>query len=92
MQGILYGFHIYLRNLCFFSCNIKLKQSLLCLLQGSILRGERYTLLRNSGPKWDVKDANGRTMNAPGVCFIIPPTDPEAVAVADKWVFLDISM
>ncbi|XP_056096574.1 periplakin [Rhinichthys klamathensis goyatoka] len=54
--------------------------------EGPILRGERYTLLRNNGPKWDVKDANGRTMNAPGVCFIIPPTDPEAVAVADNLI------
>uniref|UniRef100_A0A672SPK3 Periplakin-like n=1 Tax=Sinocyclocheilus grahami TaxID=75366 RepID=A0A672SPK3_SINGR len=52
--------------------------------EGSILRGERYTLLRNNGSKWDVKDANGRTMSVPAVCFIIPPTDPEAVAVADK--------
>ncbi|XP_067274886.1 periplakin [Pseudorasbora parva] len=54
--------------------------------EGSILRGERYTLLRNNGPKWDVKDATGRTMSAPGVCFIIPPTDPEAVAVADNLI------
>ncbi|KAK9977832.1 hypothetical protein ABG768_019624 [Culter alburnus] len=54
--------------------------------EGSILRGERYTLLRNNGPKWDVKDANGRTMSAPGMCFIIPPTDPEAVAVADNLI------
>uniref|UniRef100_A0A673IU41 Periplakin-like n=1 Tax=Sinocyclocheilus rhinocerous TaxID=307959 RepID=A0A673IU41_9TELE len=53
--------------------------------EGSILRGERYTLLRNNGSKWDVKDSNGRTMSVPAVCFIIPPTDPEAVAVADKW-------
>ncbi|KAK7167938.1 hypothetical protein R3I94_002106 [Phoxinus phoxinus] len=54
--------------------------------EGSILRGERYTLLKNNGPKWDVKDANGRTMSAPGVCFIIPPTDPEAVGVADNLI------
>uniref|UniRef100_A0A673IQL6 Periplakin-like n=1 Tax=Sinocyclocheilus rhinocerous TaxID=307959 RepID=A0A673IQL6_9TELE len=52
--------------------------------EGSILRGERYTLLRNNGSKWDVKDSNGRTMSVPAVCFIIPPTDPEAVAVADN--------
>uniref|UniRef100_A0A671RGV3 Periplakin-like n=1 Tax=Sinocyclocheilus anshuiensis TaxID=1608454 RepID=A0A671RGV3_9TELE len=54
--------------------------------EGSILRGERYTLLRNNGSKWDVKDANGRTMSVPAVCFIIPPTDPEAVAVADNLI------
>ncbi|XP_052408795.1 periplakin [Carassius gibelio] len=54
--------------------------------EGSIIRGERYTLLRNNGSKWDVKDANGRTMSVPAVCFIIPPTDPEAVAVADNLI------
>uniref|UniRef100_A0A673ITY8 Periplakin-like n=1 Tax=Sinocyclocheilus rhinocerous TaxID=307959 RepID=A0A673ITY8_9TELE len=54
--------------------------------EGSILRGERYTLLRNNGSKWDVKDSNGRTMSVPAVCFIIPPTDPEAVAVADNLI------
>uniref|UniRef100_A0A671MDL0 Periplakin-like n=1 Tax=Sinocyclocheilus anshuiensis TaxID=1608454 RepID=A0A671MDL0_9TELE len=54
--------------------------------EGSILRGERYTLLRNNGSKWDMKDANGRTMSVPAVCFIIPPTDPEAVAVADNLI------
>uniref|UniRef100_A0A673IPX5 SH3 domain-containing protein n=1 Tax=Sinocyclocheilus rhinocerous TaxID=307959 RepID=A0A673IPX5_9TELE len=54
--------------------------------EGSVLRGERYTLLRNNGSRWDVKDANGRTMSVPAVCFIIPPTDPEAVAVADNLI------
>ncbi|KAI7803000.1 periplakin [Triplophysa rosa] len=54
--------------------------------EGSILRGERYTLLRNNGPKWDVKDSSGRTMNVPGVCFIIPPTDTEAVSTAESLI------
>ncbi|KAK7938827.1 hypothetical protein WMY93_002153 [Mugilogobius chulae] len=52
--------------------------------EGQIQRGERYTLLRNNGTKWDVKDAAGRKLNAPAVCFMIPPTDPEAVAIADN--------
>ncbi|XP_015255171.1 PREDICTED: periplakin [Cyprinodon variegatus] len=51
---------------------------------GQILRGERYTLLRNNGARWDVKDAAGRKITAPGVCFMIPPTDPEAVAISDN--------
>lgn len=54
--------------------------------QGQILRGERYTLLRNNGARWDVKDAAGHKLNAPAVCFMIPPTDPESVNIADKWV------
>ncbi|KAJ0000679.1 hypothetical protein NQD34_005699 [Periophthalmus magnuspinnatus] len=59
----------------------------LCELEtddGQIQRGERYTLLRNNGAKWDVKDAAGKKINAPAVCFMIPPTDPEAVAIADN--------
>ncbi|RVE75505.1 hypothetical protein OJAV_G00017340 [Oryzias javanicus] len=52
--------------------------------EGQVQRGERYTLLRNNGSKWDVKDAAGRKLSAPGVCFMIPPTDPEAVAVSDN--------
>ncbi|XP_051995690.1 LOW QUALITY PROTEIN: periplakin [Xyrauchen texanus] len=54
--------------------------------EGSILRGENYTLLKNNGPKWDVKDSNGRTISVPGVCFIIPPTDPEAVSIAENLI------
>lgn len=52
--------------------------------EGQILRGERYTLLRNNGSKWDVKDAAGHKLTAPAVCFMIPPTDPEAVAISDN--------
>ncbi|XP_017313913.1 periplakin [Ictalurus punctatus] len=54
--------------------------------EGQIQRGGRYTLLRNNGAKWDVKDSAGRTLAAPGVCFIIPPTDPDSVAIADNLV------
>uniref|UniRef100_A0A674PCR5 Periplakin n=1 Tax=Takifugu rubripes TaxID=31033 RepID=A0A674PCR5_TAKRU len=52
--------------------------------EGQIVRGERYTLLQNNGTKWDVKDAAGRKLTAPAVCFMIPPTDPEAVAITDN--------
>nr|XP_015824426.2 periplakin isoform X1 [Nothobranchius furzeri] len=52
--------------------------------EGPILRGEQYTLLRNNGSKWDVKDAAGRKHTAPAICFMIPPTDPEAVAISDN--------
>ncbi|KAM9457669.1 periplakin [Clarias gariepinus] len=54
--------------------------------EGQVQRGARYTLLRNNGPKWDVKDSAGRTMAAPGVCFFIPPTDPDSVAIAENLV------
>lgn len=54
--------------------------------QGQIVRGERYTLLQNNGTKWDVKDGAGRKLTAPAVCFMIPPTDPEGVTIADRWV------
>ncbi|XP_031726931.1 periplakin [Anarrhichthys ocellatus] len=51
---------------------------------GQILRGASYTLLRNNGTKWDVKDAAGHQFTAPAVCFMIPPTAPEALAVSDS--------
>ncbi|CAG00798.1 unnamed protein product, partial [Tetraodon nigroviridis] len=52
--------------------------------EGQIVRGERYTLLQNKGTKWEVKDGAGRKLTAPGICFMIPPTDPEGVAIADS--------
>ncbi|XP_056143559.1 periplakin [Lampris incognitus] len=52
--------------------------------EGQIVRGERYTLLRNNGTKWDVKDSAGHKITAPAVCFMVPPTDPEAVSVSDS--------
>lgn len=52
--------------------------------EGQILRGEKYTLLRNNGAKWDVKDAAGHKITAPAVCFMIPPTDPRAVAISES--------
>uniref|UniRef100_A0AAR2KHQ2 Desmoplakin SH3 domain-containing protein n=1 Tax=Pygocentrus nattereri TaxID=42514 RepID=A0AAR2KHQ2_PYGNA len=58
----------------------------LCEFDGQILRGQRYTLLRISGSKWDVKDPTSRTLSAPGVCFMIPPTDPESVAISENLV------
>ncbi|XP_048465794.1 periplakin [Rhincodon typus] len=49
-----------------------------------IQRGERYTLNKNlNGTHWEVSDTAGQKQKAPAVCFIIPPTDPEAVAVGD---------
>lgn len=56
------------------------------------MRGERYTLLQNNGTKWDVKDGAGHKLTAPGVCFTIPPTDPEGVAIADRRVFTQSCM
>ncbi|XP_076000185.1 periplakin [Genypterus blacodes] len=52
--------------------------------EGQILRGERYSLLRNNDNKWDVKDAAGHKITAPAVCFMIPPTDQEAVSISDN--------
>ncbi|KAM6905406.1 periplakin [Xenentodon cancila] len=52
--------------------------------EGQIMRGERYILLRNNGTKWDVKDTAGHKLTIPAVCFMIPPTDPEAVAISDN--------
>ncbi|XP_028355872.1 periplakin isoform X1 [Physeter macrocephalus] len=52
--------------------------------QGLISRGYSYTLQRNNGESWDLTDSAGNELTAPAVCFMIPPTDPEALALADS--------
>ncbi|KAJ8284129.1 hypothetical protein COCON_G00029790 [Conger conger] len=52
-------------------------------IDGQVVRGERYTLLKNNGIKWDIKDSSGNKLSAPAVCFLIPPTDPEAISISD---------
>ncbi|NWQ78384.1 PEPL protein, partial [Columbina picui] len=53
---------------------------------GQISRGALYTLQKNSGDVWEVADSSGDKISAPGVCFMIPPPDPEAIALADQYV------
>uniref|UniRef100_A0A8C2U0B0 Periplakin n=1 Tax=Coturnix japonica TaxID=93934 RepID=A0A8C2U0B0_COTJA len=52
--------------------------------QGQITRGAHYTLQKNSGDIWEVMDGAGGAISAPGVCFMIPPPDAEAIALADQ--------
>ncbi|KAM6078371.1 periplakin [Theristicus caerulescens] len=52
--------------------------------QGQISRGAHYTLQKNSGDVWEVADGSGDKLSAPGVCFMIPPPDAEAIALADR--------
>ncbi|NXT26700.1 PEPL protein, partial [Syrrhaptes paradoxus] len=52
--------------------------------QGQISRGAHYTLQKNSGDVWEVEDSSGDKISAPGVCFMIPPPDAEAIALADR--------
>lgn len=53
--------------------------------QGLISRGYSYTLQKNNGENWDLTDSAGNKLTAPAVCFMIPPTDPEALALADRY-------
>lgn len=52
--------------------------------EGEIIRGALYTLKTNKGEKWEVTDSSGKKLVAPGVCFTIPPTDPEALTLAES--------
>ncbi|KAL4835845.1 hypothetical protein H8958_006506 [Nasalis larvatus] len=52
--------------------------------QGLISRGYSYTLQKNNGDSWELMDSAGNKLIAPAVCFVIPPTDPEALALADS--------
>ncbi|XP_041531754.1 periplakin [Microtus oregoni] len=52
--------------------------------QGLISRGYSYTLQKNNGENWELTDSTGKKLSAPAVCFIIPPTNPEALALVDS--------
>uniref|UniRef100_H2ZY21 Periplakin n=1 Tax=Latimeria chalumnae TaxID=7897 RepID=H2ZY21_LATCH len=52
--------------------------------EGQVARGERYSLQKNLGVNWEVTDSSGQKQVAPAVCFMIPPTDPDAIALADN--------
>ncbi|RWS15093.1 microtubule-actin cross-linking factor 1-like isoform X28, partial [Dinothrombium tinctorium] len=51
----------------------------------TISRDETVTLYDNSTKtKWRVKTASGAEVQAPGVCFVIPPPDSEAIETGDS--------
>ncbi|OCT61800.1 periplakin [Xenopus laevis] len=52
--------------------------------EGEISRGASYTLKANRGEKWELTDSNGKKLVAPAVCFMIPPTNPEAAALGES--------
>ncbi|KAM6941697.1 envoplakin-like [Lycodopsis pacificus] len=49
----------------------------------SLERGNKFTLKSNSDENWALTSTNGATKNFPGVCFQIPPPDPEAIDKVD---------
>lgn len=55
--------------------------------QESLARGQKLSLKSNSDPeKWDVICPDGSTQSFPGVCFQIPPPDPEAIDRVNLYV------
>ncbi|XP_069553264.1 envoplakin a [Brachyistius frenatus] len=51
--------------------------------KASLSRGEKFTLKSNSDENWDIVSTNGVTSTFPGVCFQIPPPNPEAIDKVD---------
>nr|XP_019939458.1 PREDICTED: envoplakin [Paralichthys olivaceus] len=49
----------------------------------SLARGEKLTLKSNSDENWSVISTDGATKSFPGVCFQIPPPDPDAINKVD---------
>ncbi|CAN0008019.1 unnamed protein product [Lampetra planeri] len=48
-------------------------------------RGDKYTLKDNSDKEnWVVSNSAGKTETVPSACFVIPPTDPDSIALADR--------
>ncbi|XP_043570257.1 envoplakin a isoform X1 [Chiloscyllium plagiosum] len=53
--------------------------------QNEISRGEKLILQNNSDPEsWVVVNSAKETKRAPGVCFNIPPPDPEVTALVNR--------
>uniref|UniRef100_A0A4W3GW75 Envoplakin a n=1 Tax=Callorhinchus milii TaxID=7868 RepID=A0A4W3GW75_CALMI len=60
--------------------------------KSEINRGEKLVLRNNNdNDNWVVATNNGQTKKAPGVCFSIPPPDPEALAQVNRSVRAVIS-
>lgn len=54
------------------------------VMQDSLSRGEKLTLKSNSdNERWEVISTDGKTKTFPGVCFQVPPPDPEAIDKVD---------
>ncbi|XP_074486683.1 envoplakin a [Sebastes fasciatus] len=51
--------------------------------KASLERGEKFTLKSNSDDNWNIISTDGATKTFPGVCFQIPPPDPEAIDKVD---------
>lgn len=63
---------------------LKAVADLLSSLQDSVSRGDKFTLKSNSvNENWVLVSANGATKTFPGVCFLIPPPDPDSVDKVD---------
>lgn len=52
-------------------------------IQDSLERGEKFSLKSNSDENWAVTSSDGVTKTFPGVCFQIPPPDPDAIDKVD---------
>ncbi|KAJ8399686.1 hypothetical protein AAFF_G00407910 [Aldrovandia affinis] len=53
--------------------------------RASVARGEKLILKSNlDNENWDLQASNGVTKTIPGVCFLVPTPDPEAISKADK--------
>uniref|UniRef100_A0A4W4E6G7 Desmoplakin SH3 domain-containing protein n=1 Tax=Electrophorus electricus TaxID=8005 RepID=A0A4W4E6G7_ELEEL len=52
--------------------------------KASVSRGEKFNLKSNANnANWDVQSPDGTVKSIPGVCFLIPPPDPEAINKVD---------
>ncbi|XP_076866375.1 envoplakin b [Brachyhypopomus gauderio] len=48
--------------------------------KASVQKGEKYSLVSSPAEEnWEVKSSLGEIKVVPGVCFVIPPPDPEAI-------------
>ncbi len=56
----------------------------LCFSQASLNRGGLFNLKSNTdNDNWEVQSNDGTIKTFPGVCFMIPPPDPDAINRVD---------
>lgn len=60
--------------------SVRLTRSCAFILQITVHRGDECALLNNSQPyKWRVLNDKGSEASVPSICFLVPPTNKDAV-------------
>lgn len=77
--GFAFSIHLFLQC-CLILVASRPHENLLVSLQIIVHRGDECALLNNSQPfKWRVLNDKGSEATVPSICFLVPPTNKDAV-------------